>query len=129
MTKLVGSSLRFVRSLEQQLIDFIRDLIIGYIGGKILDFAIKRSWPALRQFALRITWFFPVGVGALALQALISLGYLPPSPSLGMPILDQAVSVLVVEMGLLLTGLGLSMGGSRRSFRGVQIVGSKGRRR
>jgi hypothetical protein len=52
-------SLRFVSSFEQQIIDLLLNLIVGYLGSKILDFAIKRSWSRLRQFASRINAVFP----------------------------------------------------------------------
>ena len=124
MNKPRSSSLRFVSSLEHEVIDWLLNFIVRYFCGKILDFTIKRSWSRVRQFVSRLTWFFPAGIGVLTLQVLTGLGYVSP-PTTYVPILDQAVFVLVTYMGLLLIGLGMSMGGPRRSFNGILIVGSR----
>ena len=119
-------SVRFVRSIEQVIL-WLRNFIIGYVLGKIFEFTVKKSWVIVRprffQFVSRLTWFFPAGIFTLTLQVLTGLGYAHP-PTTFVRILDQAIFVIVTEIGLILTGLGLSMGGPRRSFVGIQIIGS-----
>lgn len=119
-------SLRFVRSIEHEIFDWLMNFFVRYLAGKVLDMMMRKSWDVVQKLVSRLTWFFPFGIAVLAVQALTGLGFVSP-PSVGVQILDQAIFVFVVDMGAILTFLGLSMGGPRRSFNGILIVGSRQR--
>jgi hypothetical protein len=122
-------SLRFVRSLDQVFL-LVLGAILSYLGRRILDktldFIMKKTWaiarPRIRGFVSRLIWYFPVGIVVLTLQALVGLGYLSRPTSTTLPILDDFMFYAVPWTGLLLTTLGLSIGGPRRSFNGIRIV-------
>jgi hypothetical protein len=131
MLKQRRPSARFVGLIDriaELILAFLTRYVIEKVFGKLLDTLLKKSWKMLRPkflgFVSKLTWFFPVGILVLTLQALIGLGYVASPTSFNVPIIDQFIFGMVTWMGLLLTGLGMSMGGSRRNFGGVLIVGS-----
>ena len=120
----MNPSLRFVRSLDR-----IVEWILSFFLGKMLDIVLKKSWtiarPRVSGFVSRLTWYFPAGIFVITYQALSGLGYVPPAATYNIPILDQFLFGAVTWSGLILIGLGMSMGGSRRYFAHIAIVGSR----
>src|SRR2546425_11195833 len=64
-----STTVGFVRSLEQKVLEFI----VSYIIGKMLD----KAEPTFRTLIKKLNVRFPLGVGAVTVSVLQLLGYLP----------------------------------------------------